>query len=75
MRERVPQQPKDDELYQLSKEQLIKIIKTLQEKMARLEESLNIDSKTSSKPPSQDILKKSEKKKSPSDVDETTPKS
>jgi len=42
--------------------------------MARLEEILNCYSKTLSKPPSQDILKKSEKKKSPSDVDETTPK-
>lgn len=62
MTNRVTQLPNDEELYQLSKEQLVEIIKTLQEKMARLEERLNLDSKTSSKPPSSDLLKKSEKK-------------
>lgn len=69
MTNRVPQSPKDDELYQLSKEQLVEIIKALQNEMARLKESLNLDSKTSSKPPSQDLLKKTEKKKLQSDTD------
>jgi transposase len=50
----------DDELYQLSKEQLVEIIKTLQNEITRLKESLNLDSKTSSKPPSGDLLKKSD---------------
>jgi transposase len=63
MTNRSPAPQNDDELYQLSKEQLVKIIKTLEEKIARLEESLNLDSKTSSKPPSADLLRKSEKKK------------
>lgn len=66
---RVPQTKNDDELYQLSKEQLVEIIKALQNEMARLKESLNLDSKTSSKPPSQDFLKKTEKKKRKPDAD------
>lgn len=61
MTNRSPVPQNDDELYQLSKEQLVKIIKTLEEKIVRLEESLNLDSKTSSKPPSADLLRKSEK--------------
>ncbi len=69
MTNRVPQSPNDDELYQLSKEQLVEIIKALQNEMARLRESLNLDSKTSSKPPSQDLLKKTEKKKPQPDPD------
>ena len=69
MTNRVPQSQKDDELYQLSKEQLVEIIKALQNEMARLKESLNLDSKTSSKPPSQDLLKKTEKKKPQPDAD------
>jgi transposase len=64
----------EEELYQLSKEQLVEIIKTLQSEMARLKESLNLDSKTSSKPPSQDLLKKSEKKKSSSANNNAQPK-
>ena len=67
-------QSQDDELYQLSKEQLVEIIKTLQEKIARLEESLNLDSKISSKPPSTDLIKKSEQKKLQLDADRTTTK-
>lgn len=66
---RVPQSQNDDELYQLSKEQLVLIIKALQNEMVRLKESLNLDSKTSSKPPSQDLLKKTEKKKPQPDAD------
>lgn len=62
----------DDELYQLSKEQLVEIIKTLQNEITRLKESLNLDSKTSSKPPSGDLLKKSEKKKPQPDTGEQT---
>lgn len=72
MTNRVPLHQHDEELYQLSKEQLVEIIKTLQEKIARLEESWKLDSKTSSKPPSTDLLKKSEKKKPQPDTDETT---
>ena len=69
MTNRVPQSQNDDELYQLSKKQLVEIIKALQNEMARLKESLNLDSKTSSKPPSQDLLKKTEKKKLQPDAD------
>ena len=43
MTNRVPQTQNDDELYQLSKEQLVEIIKALQNEMARLKESLNLD--------------------------------
>lgn len=74
MIEQVPPQANDDDLYQLSKEELVEIIKSLQAEIGRLKEILNLDSKTSSKPPSQDIIKKSEKKKSISDTDETEPK-
>ncbi|MBD2165149.1 DUF1192 family protein [Calothrix membranacea FACHB-236] len=52
----------EEKLNQLSKEQLVEIIKALQEEVARLKQSLKIDSKTSSKPPSGDIHKKSENK-------------
>jgi uncharacterized small protein (DUF1192 family) len=54
----------DEELYQLSKEELVKIIQALRAELERLKEIVNKDSKSSSKPPSQDIIKKSEKKKS-----------
>src|SRR4028119_2525179 len=74
MTKRTPEHHNDEELYQLSKEQLVEIIKTLQCEMARLKESLSLDSKTSSKPPSQDLLKKSEKKKPESALDENSPK-
>ena len=72
MMNRVPQ-TQSDELYQLSKEQLVKMIETLQEKIARLEERLNLDSITSSKPPSSDLLKKSERK-AQSETEETKTK-
>lgn len=64
----------EEELNQLSKEQLVEIIKALQEEVARLKQSLKIDSKTSSKPPSQDIHKKSENKKTPPQEESNQPK-
>jgi transposase len=64
----------EEELNQLSKEQLVEIIKALQEELARLKQSLKIDSKTSSKPPSQDIHKKSENKKAPVQEESNHPK-
>jgi transposase len=57
-------QQSDEELYQLPKEKLVLMIQALKAELARLKEIVNKDSKTSSKPPSQDIIKKSEKKKS-----------
>ncbi len=74
MSKKVPPQHSNDDLYQLSKEELVEIIKGLQTEIVRLKEILNLDSKTSSKPPSQDIIKKSEKQKSTSDTDEKEPK-
>ena len=59
----LPQKPDRESLCQLSKEQLVEIIKTLQSEMARLKEILNADSKTTSKPPSSDLLKKTENQK------------
>ena len=64
----------EDKLYQLSKEKLVEIIKTLQEKIVRLEESLKLDSQISSKPTSTDLFKKSEKKKLQPDTEQTTTK-
>lgn len=63
MKSRAPKHHNDEELNQLSKEQLVEIIKTLQAEMARLKEILNADSKTTSKPPSSDLLKKTENQK------------
>lgn len=63
MKSPAPKHHNDEELNQLSKEQLVEIIKTLQGEIVRLKEIVNIDSKTSSKPPSGDLLKKSEKNK------------
>jgi transposase len=63
MSKKVPTQQSDDELYQLSKEELVEIIKALTVEVGRLKEIISRDSKTSSKPPSQDIIKKSEKSK------------
>lgn len=60
----MPAQQSDEELYQLPKEELVKIIQALRTELERLKEIVNKDSKSSSKPPSQDIIKKSEKKKS-----------
>ena len=67
MKKKVPLQQSDEELYQLSKEELVETIKALTVEIARLQEIISRDSKTSSKPPSQDIIKKSEKKKSTED--------
>ncbi len=57
-------------LNQLSKEELVemlltqqKLIEKLQKQIDKLEQSQNLDSKNSSKPPSTDLLKKSEKTK------------
>ena len=58
MKSRAQQHHNDEELNQLSKEQLVEIVKTLQAEIARLKEILNADSKTTSKPPSSDLLKK-----------------
>lgn len=59
---------KADEVHQLSKEELVKIIlaqqsliEQLHKRIEKLELSLNLDSQVSSKPPSTDLLKKSEK--------------
>ena len=73
MSKKVPPQHSDDDNYQLSKEELVEIIKALQTEIVRLKEILTLDSKTSSKPASQDIIKKSEKQKSTSDTDEKEP--
>ena len=67
MSKQEPPKPSDDDLYQLSKEELVEIIKVLQAEIGQLKEILNLDSKTSSKPPSQDLIKKSEKKQSTQD--------
>ena len=64
MSKQVPHQASDDDLYQLSQEELGEIVKALQAEIGRLKEIINLDSKTSSKPPSQDIIKKSKKKQS-----------
>lgn len=63
MSQRQSKAKSDEELNQLSKDQLVEIIKALQEEIAWLKQSLKLDSKTSSKPPSGDLIKKSEKKK------------
>lgn len=59
---------KADEVHQLSKEELVEIIlaqqsliEQLDKRIEKLELSLNLDSQDSSKPPSTDLLKKSEK--------------
>lgn len=74
MSKQVPAKSSDDNLYQLSKEELVEVIKGLQAEIARLQEKLNVESKTSSKPPSQDIIKKSEKKKSTEEMSAGEPK-
>ena len=84
-----PRQIDPESLGQLPKEELVKIIieqasvieklqasiKELQQEIQRLRGSRDLDSKTSSKPPSTDLLKKSENKKSQSDEpDANSPK-
>ena len=63
-----------ENLNQLSKKELVKmlltqqkVIEQLQLEIKKLNNSLNLDSKTSSKPPSTDLLKKSEKAKESED--------
>lgn len=67
---KVPSTRKPEKLSQLSKEELVEIILTqqeaiesLKEEIERLKLSRDLDSKISSKPPSSDLLKKTEKKK------------
>lgn len=48
----MPKQESDEELYQLPKEELVKIIQALRGELERLKEIVNKDSKSSSKPPS-----------------------
>ncbi|NEO76529.1 DUF1192 family protein [Moorena sp. SIO4G3] len=48
---KAPPKPSDEELHQLSLEQLVEIIKALQGEVARLKEIISKDSKTSSKAP------------------------
>ncbi len=64
MKKKVPLQQSDQELYQWSQKELVETIKALSAEITRLQEIINRDSKTSSKPPSQDLIKKSEKQKS-----------
>jgi len=56
-----------DTLRQLPTEQLVNIIMQQQQEIERLKASLQLDSKTSSKPPSTDLIKKPEKQKESSD--------
>jgi transposase len=70
-----------DELCQLSPEKLVEIIvaqykriEELEQEIERLKTSLNLDSQTSSKPPSTDLLKKSEKVKEVPEKDQQKPK-
>lgn len=65
------------QLNQLSKEELVKLVietrkklKELEERIAQLSISLKLDSQNSSKPPSTDLLKKSEKPPSTSESEE-----
>ena len=66
---KLPEIPTDPEsLSQLSKSELVqliisqqKIIEKLRQEIAKLKISRDLDSQTSSKPPSTDLLKKSEK--------------
>jgi len=78
------QKPNTDEqaqLNQLSKEELVSLVVEARQKLKELEEritqltiSLKLDSKNSSKPPSTDLLKKSEKPKPTSQEEESKPK-
>ena len=88
MNQSLPQKLDRESLSQLSKEELVEIIieqgkaicelhKTilqLQQEVERLKVSRDLDSSTSSKPPSGDILKKSENKKAPLEEEPNHPK-
>jgi transposase len=81
MMKNLPQQLDGESLSQLPKEELVRIIieeaiviekleasiKELQQEIQRLKVGRDLDSRSSSKPPSTDLLKKSEKKESHSD--------
>jgi Transposase IS66 family/Family of unknown function (DUF6444) len=76
-----PDPEEQAQLNQLSKEELVSLVMEARQKLKELEEriiqltiSLNLDSKTSSKPPSTDLLKKSEKPKPTSQEEESKPK-
>lgn len=87
MMNNLPQQLDTESFCQLPKEELAKLvieqasvikqlqasIKELQQEIERLRVSRELDSKTSSKPPSSDLLKKSEKKKSQSELEADSP--
>ena len=76
MQKSLPEKLSQEKIYQLTKEELVElvirqqeVIEKLNKKIAELEQeverlkaSRDLDSKTSSKPPSTDILKKSEQK-------------
>jgi transposase len=72
MSKKVPPKPSNAELHQLPKEELVKLILALQNEVDRLKAIISKDSSTSSKPPSTDIIKKSEKKPSTDSSKETT---
>ncbi|BAT56556.1 Transposase IS66 (plasmid) [Nostoc sp. NIES-3756] len=88
MNENLPQNLDRESLNQLSKEELVeiiieqrkviselqKIILELQQEIERLKVSRDLDSSNSSKPPSQDIHKKSENKKVPAQEESNPPK-
>jgi transposase len=88
MNQNLPQDLERESLNQLSKEELVdiiieqskiipelqKTIKELQQEIERLKVSRDLDSTNSSKPPSGDILKKSETKKSPPQEESNQPK-
>jgi len=88
MNQNLPQELDRESLNQLSKEELVdiiieqskvirdlqKIILELQQEIELLKVSRDLDSRTSSKPPSLDILKKSENKKTPQEEESNHPK-
>ncbi len=88
MNQNLPQDLDRESLNQLSKQELVeiiieqskvigelqKIILEIQQEVERLKVSRDLDSKTSSKPPSGDILKKSENKQAPPQEESNYPK-
>jgi len=84
----LPQLPDPEKLRQLPSEQLVsiildqqrvieqqqRVIEQLTQEVNRLKLSLNIDSQTSSKPPSSDLIKKPEKALDQSQTKEEPPK-
>jgi transposase len=88
MNQSLPEKLDRESLSQLSKEELVdiiieqanviqqfqKIILELQQEIERLKVSRDLDSKTSSKPPSSDLLQKPETKKSENESESNSPK-